>query len=294
VTVPPLVEIANGAVSGDDDGPRVAVFKMASCDGCQLQLLDAEEALLELAGAIDIVNFAEASSRIEPGPYDVTLVEGSISTPEQIEQVKEIREQTRFLITIGACATSGGIQALRNGRDVGAYVRTVYPTPDYVDTLATSTPIAEHVEVDLELTGCPVDRGQLLAALAWLLQGSVPRPPTTPVCLECKRRGYVCVVVAKGEPCLGPVTRTGCGAICPGMDRGCYGCFGPSEPPNTEALARRFVELGMSPMQVADSFRFITGYAPAFREAAERLEREGAPAGRTDAGEAAGREEGSP
>ena len=167
--------------------PRVAVFKMASCDGCQLQLLDAEEALLELAGAIEIVNFAEATSFVEPGPYDVTLVEGSISTSDQIEQVKAIRAESTFLITIGACATSGGIQALRNGTDLAEHVRYVYPTPAYVDALADSRPIAEVVPVDLELTGCPVDRGQLLAALAWLLQGSVPRPPTTPVCIECKR-----------------------------------------------------------------------------------------------------------
>ena len=254
--------------------PRVAVFKMASCDGCQLQLLDAEEALLELAGAVEIVNFAEASSHIEPGPYDVTLVEGSVSTPDQLEQIREIREASRFLITIGACATAGGIQALRNGGDLDEHVRYVYPTPAFVKSLVDSTPIAEHVKVDLELTGCPIDRGQLLASLAWLLHGSVPQPPTTPVCIECKRRGYVCVTVAHGEPCLGPVTRTGCGALCPGMGRGCYGCFGPSQPPNTEALARTFLALGMSPRRVADTFRFITGYAPAFREAADRVEEE--------------------
>ncbi len=256
--------------------PRVAVFKMASCDGCQLQLLDAEEALLELAGAITIANFAEASSAMDDGPYDVTLVEGSVSSPEQLDQLRSIRERSRFLMTIGACATSGGVQALRNGRDIDEYVRSVYASPGFIDTLADSTPIAEHVKVDLELTGCPVDRGQLLAALAWLIQGSVPRPPTTPVCIECKRRGYVCVMVAKGEPCLGPVTRTGCGSLCPGMGRGCYGCFGPSQPPNTEALARTFLDLGMPPSRVADSFRFITGYAPAFREAADRVEREAA------------------
>lgn len=254
--------------------PRVAVFKMASCDGCQLQLLDAEEALLELAGAVDIVNFAEASSHIEPGPYDVTLVEGSVSTPEQLDQIKEIREASRFLITIGACATAGGVQALRNGTDLAEHIDRVYAHPEYVRSLADSTPIAEHVRVDLELTGCPIDRGQLLAALAWLLHGSLPSPPTTPVCIECKRRGYVCVMVAHGEPCLGPVTRTGCGALCPGMGRGCYGCFGPSQPPNTEALARSFLALGMSPARIADTFRFITGYAPAFREAAAKVEEE--------------------
>ncbi len=250
--------------------PRVAVFKMASCDGCQLQLLDAEEALLDLAGAVDIVNFAEATSHIEPGPYDVTLVEGSISTPEQIEQIKEIRAETKFLIAIGACATSGGVQALRNGRDLGWFVKTVYPTPEYVSSLATSTPVAEHVKVDLELTGCPVDRDQLLGAISMLVSGTLPRVSTSPVCLECKRRGYVCVVVARGEPCLGPVTQTGCGALCPGWGRGCYGCFGPSQPPNTDATGRMFVELGLSPREIEQKFRFITGYAPAFREAAEK------------------------
>jgi coenzyme F420-reducing hydrogenase gamma subunit len=176
--------------------PRVAVFKMASCDGCQLQLLDAEEALLELAGAIDIVNFAEASSHVEPGPYDVTLIEGSISTPEQVEQVREIREQSGFLITIGACATSGGVQALRNVADTDAFVRTVYPTPAFVKTLERSTPVADIVRVDLQLTGCPVDRGQLLGVIASLLRGALPRLSTSTVCAECKRRGFVCVLVA--------------------------------------------------------------------------------------------------
>jgi sulfhydrogenase subunit delta len=254
--------------------PRVAVFKLASCDGCQLQLLDAEEALLELAAAVEIVNFAEASSHIEPGPYDVTLIEGSVSTPEQEAQVREIRAASRFLITIGACATAGGVQALRNGADIDEIVRTVYATPDYISTLANATPVADHVAVDLELTGCPVDRGQLLGALAGLLQGSVTRPPTMPVCIECKRRGYTCVLVARGEPCLGPVTRTGCGALCPAMGRGCYGCFGPAHAPNTQALGRRFVALGIAPARAADAFRFITGYAPAFRAEADRLDAE--------------------
>jgi coenzyme F420-reducing hydrogenase gamma subunit len=249
--------------------PRVAVFKMASCDGCQLQLLDAEQALLDVAGAVDIVNFAEASSHIEPGPYDVTLVEGSVSTPELEEQIREIREQSTILIAIGACATSGGVQALRNIADTDAFVRTVYPTPAYVKTLEGSHPISDYVEVDLELTGCPIDRGQLLGALSSLLAGGVPRVSTVSVCQECKRRGYVCVVVAKGEPCLGPVTKTGCGALCPAYGRGCYGCFGPGQTPNTHALGERFIELGLTPKETAARFRFITGWAPPFREAAD-------------------------
>jgi sulfhydrogenase subunit delta len=260
----------------NDGKPRVAVFKMASCDGCQLQLLDAEEALLTLAGAVDIVQFAEATSHSESGPYDVTIVEGSISTPHQIEEIKEIRGLSRFLITIGACATSGGIQALRNWHRDGEHVRTVYPNPEYIRSLDTSTPVSDHVRVDLELPGCPVDRGQLLGALASLLAGTVPRLSTSTVCMECKRRGYACVLVTKGEPCLGPVTRTGCGALCPAYGRACYGCFGPAQPPNTESLAKRFVELGMTPAEASRRFRFITGWAPEFLVAAAgpRLEGE--------------------
>jgi len=254
--------------------PRVAVFKMASCDGCQLQLIDAEEALLDLAGAIEIANFAEASSNMQPGPYDVTLVEGSISTPEQIEQLKKIREESGFLISIGACATSGGIQALRNGRDLSGFIRDVYAHPEFIESLDNSTPVADHVKVDLELTGCPIDRDQLLGVISQLLRGSVPRPSTTPVCIECKRLGYLCVLVTRGEPCLGPVTRTGCGAICPGVARGCYGCFGPSQTPNTEALAKLFQAHGLSAAQARDRFRFITGHAPEFAKEAERLEKE--------------------
>jgi len=252
--------------------PRVAVVKLASCDGCQLQLLDAEEALLQLADAIEIANFPEASSNMQPGPYDVTLVEGSVTTPETIEQIKEVRSGSTYLVTIGACATSGGVQALRNGKELAEVVREVYADPEYIDSLETSTPVSDHVKVDLEVTGCPIDRDELLGVISQLLQGSIPRLPTAPVCLECKRRGYTCVLVADGQPCLGPVTRTGCGAICPAFGRGCYGCFGPSQPPNTAALAERFLELGNSTAQVRDLFRFITGWAPEFAEEAKRQE----------------------
>jgi sulfhydrogenase subunit delta len=257
--------------------PRVAVFKMASCDGCQLQLLDAEEALLALAEAVDIVQFTEATSRSEPGPFDVAIVEGSISTPGQLEEIREIRGMSRFLVTIGACATSGGIQALRNWRRDGSHVATVYPSPEYIRSLDTSTPVSAHVRVDLELPGCPVDRGQLLGALASLLAGTVPRLSTASVCTECKRRGYPCVLVTKGEPCLGPVTRTGCGALCPAYGRACYGCFGPAQPPNTDALVARFVDLGLTPDQAAGRFRFITGWAPEFLVAAAGPEADGVP-----------------
>ena len=246
--------------------PRLAVFKLASCDGCQLQLLESADALLSLAGAVDIVHFPEATGS-GAGPYDIALVEGSVSTEEHLAEIAQIRAASRFLVTIGACATAGGVQALRNATALEGTV-PVYASPGFVQSLACSTPVAEHVPVDLELHGCPVDSGQVLGALAALLEGSLPRVPGEPVCVECKRRGFPCVVVTRGEPCLGPVTRTGCGAICPGAARGCYGCFGPADTTNAPALSARFRSLGLEPETVADRYRLVTSHAAAFRAAA--------------------------
>ena len=225
--------------------PSLAVWKFASCDGCQLSLLDCEDELLAVADRVAISYFPEATTGMVAGPYDVSLVEGSITTAHDAERILSIREQSTLLVTIGACATAGGIQALRNGRDVAAFTSIVYAHPEYVDTLATSTPIADHVRVDLELHGCPIDRGQLLRTLAALLNRHALRLPTTSVCTECKARGVTCVMVARGTPCLGPVTRAGCDALCPSFHRGCYGCFGPMESPNVPALRHQLGMLGL-------------------------------------------------
>ncbi len=251
--------------------PRVAVFKFASCDGCQLTMLDCEDDLLEIAGAVDIANFREASSRVVDGPYDLALVEGSVTTPEDARRIQEVRAQSKFLVTIGACATAGGIQALRNFADVAEYRRVVYARPELIATLARSSPIREHVPVDFELRGCPIHKQQLLEVIAAFLNRRAPNVPSESVCVECKRRGTVCVLVARGTPCLGPVTQTGCGAICPRFDRGCYGCFGPQDNPNAPSLVRRLNELGMAPGDVRRAFRTFNAEAPAFREAADRI-----------------------
>jgi coenzyme F420-reducing hydrogenase gamma subunit len=226
--------------------PTLAVWKFASCDGCQLTLLDCEDELAALAGAVRIAHFLEASSTVLPGPYDVSLVEGSITTPGDAERIRTVREQSKVLVTIGACATSGGVQALRNGRDVAEFRSVVYASPTYVDTLATSTPIAAHVPVDVELRGCPIDKGQLLETISALLAGRKPDLPDTSVCTECKRRGLTCVTVADGTPCLGPVTHAGCGALCPAVARGCYGCFGPVAGANLPAMVDRLHTCGMN------------------------------------------------
>ena len=246
--------------------PKLAVWKFSSCDGCQLSLLDCEDELLAVAGAVDIAYFLEATSRTVGGPYDVSLVEGSITTPHDAERILEVRRKSKVLITIGACATAGGIQALRNFSDVNEFVSIVYASPEYISTLATSTAIAEHIPVDFELRGCPIDRSQLLEVISAFLAGRRPGVRAHSVCIECKRRGTVCVMVAKGTPCLGPVTHAGCGALCPTYARGCYGCFGPMETPNTVALTRDLQLLGMSHGDVGRVFRTFNANAPGFRD----------------------------
>jgi len=252
--------------------PRLAVFKFASCDGCQLQLLDAEERLLELAGRVEINHFLEARSQVVPGPYDVGLVEGSITTPDDVERIREVRRQCRFLVTIGACATAGGIQALRNWGRIDEFLAAVYATPATIAALATSTAIADHVPVDFELRGCPIDRGQLLDLITAVLFGRKPHVPGHSVCVECKARGTVCVAVARGIPCLGPVTQAGCGAICPAHDRECFGCFGPSESPNLVSLTGFYEQRGTPRESLVRLVRSFNAAAPAFRAEGDRLE----------------------
>lgn len=250
--------------------PKLAVWKFASCDGCQLTLLDCEDELLALAGVVDIAYFLEASRTTVRGPYDLSLVEGSISTPHDEERIYRIRRASRYLVTIGACATAGGIQALRNFKDVTEFLAIVYATPHYIDTLATSTPVAEYVPVDFELRGCPIDRRQLLEVISAFLHGRRPNVPSSSVCLECKRQGTVCVMVAQGTPCLGPVTQAGCGALCPTNQRGCYGCFGPQETPNTAALSAWWREkLGVSEHAIQRAYRSFNAFAAPFHTAGD-------------------------
>ncbi|HXX79458.1 MAG TPA: hypothetical protein VEI53_13255 [Ktedonobacteraceae bacterium] len=252
--------------------PKLAVWKFASCDGCQLSLLDCEDELLALTNEIEIANFLEASSVSVKGPYDLSLVEGSITTPHDAERIHHVRRASKFLVTIGACATAGGIQALRNFKNVNEFISLVYATPKYIETLNKSTPITDHVYVDFELRGCPINKHQLIEVISAFLNGRKPNTPSHSVCIECKHRGTVCVMVAQGIPCLGPVTHAGCGAICPAYNRGCYGCFGPKESPNTAALSRRAEVLGMQRKDIARFFRTFNAYSEAFRKESETYE----------------------
>ncbi len=254
-----LTTNANGA------RPRLGVFKFASCDGCQLTLLDCEDELLAIAGAIEIAYFLEATRRPLEGEFDLALVEGSISSPEQVQQIQDVRRRSRHLVVIGACATAGGIQALRNGADVNEFLCVVYARPEYVRTLSASTPIAEHVPVDFELRGCPINKTQLLEVLGAFLAGRRPQVPNHAVCVECKQAGIVCVMVAQGTPCLGPITQAGCGALCPRYDRGCYGCYGPAAGANVPALTQELLQVGLPAAAVNRLLHTFNAYAPEFR-----------------------------
>lgn len=249
---------------------RLAVWKLASCDGCQLSLLDLEDELLRIAGAFEIAYFVEASSATAEGPYDLSLVEGSIATAHQAARIREIRRESRLLVPIGACATAGGIQALRNFRDFGPFATAVYPRPEQLDALETSTPIAAHVPIDFELRGCPINKRQALEVLSALLAGRTPNVASHSVCIECKLRGTVCVMVARQLPCMGPVTHAGCGALCPAYGRGCYGCYGPMETPNTGSWSGWWQPRGMDEPDLRDVFRTFNAWAEAFREESKR------------------------
>jgi sulfhydrogenase subunit delta len=245
--------------------PKIAVWKFSSCDGCQMSLLDCEDELLALAGQVQLAYFPEATSAEVRGPYDLSLVEGSITTPHEVERIHEVRRLSRQVLALGACATAGGIQALRNFMPANELVKMVYASPEYIETLATSTAIADHVQVDYELRGCPVNKKQLLIAVQTMLAGRKPTQPTYSVCLECKRAANVCVTVSRGQPCLGPVTQAGCGALCPGWARGCFGCFGPSESANLEQMRAVLRRCGLSEDEVVRQFRTFNAGARAFQ-----------------------------
>jgi coenzyme F420-reducing hydrogenase gamma subunit len=265
-------DVPDGVKSTSDHRPRLGVFKFASCDGCQLSLLDCEDELLQVAERVEIGFFREAIRKELDGNFDLALVEGSISTPEQEAEIRDIRNRSRLLVTLGACASHGGIQGLRNfgAIQTDKALAIVYASPQYVDTLAQSRPASAYVTVDLELPGCPISKRHLLGVLAQMLDGGRPRIDAHSLCMDCKRRGLVCVLVAQGSPCMGPVTTTGCGVLCPSYDRPCYSCFGPVAQPNTKSLAHRFEQLGVPPGEIRRLFHAFYANESHFQDEGQR------------------------
>ena len=220
--------------------PRVGFFSFASCEGCQLQVLSIEDQRLTLLGAIEIVNFREAIDD-RRDDYDVAVVEGSLVRPEDIEEIQQIRKRARILVTIGACACLGGVNAIRNKRTLASLARDVYDgrQDGVFKTLPEASPVRSMVEVDYEIRGCPIDRDELLETLRSLLAGTVPYVPPFAVCVQCTMRGTPCLL-ERGVPCIGSVARAGCEAICPAFGAPCEACRGTHDSPNFEALGEAF------------------------------------------------------
>lgn len=203
---------------------RLGVVKFTSCSGCVLQVLIALAATGPFRNLFEIAYFKELGI-VDSGPYDVLLVEGSVSTQRQVEELEKLRSQAEFLVAVGTCAIQGGVQALRAGCDLEMVKSSVYPSPEHVDVLPEPAPLSDYVRVDYAVPGCPVEASFVARFLVKVALGGLPIELYESVCADCKRSGFECVLVARGEPCLGPITRGSCGALCPSSGRGCYGCF---------------------------------------------------------------------
>lgn len=243
---------------------KVAVHKFSSCDGCQLAFINSISSVLKLIDYIDIVHFAEAGPYNPDVDVDIAFVEGSVATEEDIERIKDVRQKSKLLVSIGACATTGGLQALRNINDHQGWRNAIYAKPEFINDLEKTTPIAEYVRVDHELWGCPVDSKQLFKSVQYWLLNTKPDIEYDSVCTECKRKQNTCVMVTNNQACMGPVTRAGCNALCPSHHRGCYGCYGPADFNNTESLAQQFSAMGINNSDIANQFLGINNHANTF------------------------------
>jgi coenzyme F420-reducing hydrogenase gamma subunit len=217
------------------DKPRVAVFDFACCEGCQLQIVNLEEELLDLLGVADVVEWREAMSE-QSHEYDIAIVEGSITRKEDEERLDIIRSRAKILIALGACATIGGINKLKNNFEMEDVKKCVYGKDADKPHLNTYPTKAAHevVKVDYKVHGCPIDRDEFTYVLRSLLLGKKPEIPEYPVCVECKAKGNQCLW-EKGQVCLGPIIRAGCGARCPSAGFRCFGCRGYIDNPNVDA-----------------------------------------------------------
>jgi sulfhydrogenase subunit delta len=242
--------------------PKVAFFDFASCEGCQLTVVDALQTHLELVNAVEIVQFREAMT--EKGEdYQIAFVEGSCTRKEDEARLLKIREQAAVVVALGACAHTGGVNALKNLQpslqDVREYV---YGDKWQWYETYPARPISEVIQVDASIPGCPIDRFEFLKVVKMVLLGKTPAIPDYPVCVECKLKENVCIF-DKGGTCLGPVTRAGCDAICPTYGDGCEGCRGPIPHPNVDALKDVLEDAGLTVAQLMAEMTMFNAYAPA-------------------------------
>jgi len=236
--------------------PKVAFFDFAGCEGDQLQVVNLEEELLDLLERVELVSFREAMKE-HSDMYDIAFVEGSITRESDEARLREIRENAKLLVAIGACATIGGLNALKNVQDLEEVKKYVYGEDAGGIETCPTRPVDAVVKVDAYVHGCPIDRGELMEVVKALLLGKKPQIPNHPVCVECKMAENVCVF-EKGQFCMGPVTRAGCGAACIAEGSICWGCRGFVDDPNTEAAEDVLRKYGLDLREIMNKFRLYT------------------------------------
>ena len=248
--------------------PSVAVFKFSSDAGCQLEILNLENNLLDILELVDFTYFPMASRYYGPGPYDIGFVEGAVTSPEEIARIKHVRAQCKILVALGSCACFGGLPSIKNSLSQREVEEKVYPDTSVIHSIKAMG-IDQYVKVDAYLKGCPIDKNELVELIKGILLDIKPYLRPHSVCIECKLRENPCMFLGDGRVCMGPVTSAGCGAVCPSKNRPCEGCRGPANDPNASSLARTLLEYGLSPREVELKFRKYAGETPPFREGAE-------------------------
>ncbi len=241
--------------------PKIAFFDFACCEGCQLQVVNLEAEMLDVIGAVDIVQFREAITE-KSDDYAIAFVEGSITREKDIPRLKKIREQAAVLVALGACATIGGVNCLKNFPPLEDVRKYVYGDKAHWYETFAARPIDAVVPVDYYIHGCPIHKDEFVKVTKALLMGKEPEIPSYPVCVECKKAGNVCVFEL-GMNCLGPVTRAGCGAWCPSYRDSCAGCRGLVPDPNTNAEKEVLQKYGLTVQQAIGQFRIFLGYSEA-------------------------------
>ncbi len=252
--------------------PKLGFFKFTSCAGCLLSVLNLENELLDIVGAVDIAYFKMALRNNAEGPYDVAFIEGAVSTPQEVEELKRIRHESGVLVALGNCATTGGVPSMKNWAGTEKQVEERVYTELYDIHSIPVRALDFYVKVDYKLNGCSYDLGEFASLLTHLLRGANPHFRPHAVCNECKLKENVCLLVSKGEACMGSVSAAGCGALCPSLNRACEGCRGPANDVNAASLARTFKNtLGLNDGEIARKFLKYAGNTPEFSKGAEAL-----------------------
>ncbi len=248
------------------DKPSVGIYGLTGCAGDQLALLNCEDELLDIAGAVDLKFFPMAmTGNHEDSPLDIAFIEGAVVQPEDEQMLRKLRDRAKLLIALGTCAVWGGVQAMKNEISREELKRNVYgPQGDRFETIIPQ-PLSRFVKVDLALPGCPVEKGQLLQSIATLLHGDLPRLPNYAVCTECKMAENPCVLIESGQLCLGPITVAGCNARCPSQNRPCIGCRGPVEEANVSSEIKVLEERGFTWADIQNRLRTFAGEADSLK-----------------------------